>query len=114
MKFKQEPTKLERARTQKILRDAFCSNLSTVFSLYPNMTMCQHLDGILRSKGVTDKNPKDPTAKFLTFKSWSEERLVRSSEKYLEELESDPPQLWGADEDELSEDDIENFYDRNR
>lgn len=113
MEFKQEPNKIEKARNQKILQDSFLSTLSTIYSIYPNLTMSQHLDGIKRGKGATDGNPKNPNTKFVDTNKWSDEKLVKATEKYLQELEQDPPQLWGQGDDFLSEESINDFYDRN-
>ena len=113
MEFKQEPNKVEKARNQKILQDTFLSTLSGGFAIHNNLTMADHLKGILRSKGATDKNPKNPDAKFIDPFKWSDEKLVRATEKYFEELDSDPTQLWNTGDDYLTDEEIEDFYARN-
>ena len=114
MEFKQEPNKLERARNQKMLQDSLISNLSMLFAVYPSIPMVEHLRGILRAKGSTDRNPKYLNAKAIDPFTWTDEKLVKATEQYLRELEQDPPQLWGTGEDELTEEQIEEFYERNK
>lgn len=107
MEFKQEPNRLERARNQKILQDSFLSTLSTVFSIYPNLSMLQHLEGIKLKLSKINRNIKIESGKN------NDERFVKATEKYLQDLELDPPQLWNQGEDELTEIDINNFHERN-
>ena len=113
MEFKPEQNKLDKARNQKILQDTCLSTLSAGFAIHNNLTIAEHLRGILRGKGATDTNPKNPTASFVNPFKWTDEKVVRAAEKYFEELEQDPTQLWNAGEDFLTEQDIEEFYERN-
>lgn len=113
MEFKPEPNKLDKARNQKILQDTFLSTLSAGFAIHNNLTIAEHLRGILRSKGATDTNPKNPDASYIVPFKWTDEKLVRAAEKYFDELEQDPPYLWNSGEDFLTEDDLLNFHERN-
>jgi len=108
MEFKQEPNKIEKARNQKILQDSFLSNLSTILSCYPNLTINQHLDGVKLKLSQLNRSVggKD-------FIKQSDERIVRATEKYLQDLENDPPQLWNQGEDAILGNEIEDFYERN-
>lgn len=107
MEFKQEPNKIEKARNQKILQDTFLSNLSSVLSIYPNLSMHQHLEGIKAKLSKINKESKFDIGKN------TDEKYVKAIEKYLQDLELDPPQLWNVGSDLISEEDITEFYERN-
>lgn len=107
MEFKQEPNKIEKTRNQRIQQDSFLSNLSVIFSVYSNMSMMQHLDGI---KAILSKVNKE--SKFEIGKN-TDEKLLKATEKYLQELELDPPPLWNTGSDYLEDGDLIEFYERN-
>ena len=62
------------------------------------MTVSDYLYSILRSKGETDRNPKDPRAKVVQPSSWNNNKFLGKIEKTNEELSVCPPELWGNDE----------------
>mgnify|MGYP003595961255 CR=1 FL=1 len=108
MEFKPELTKLEKQRNQKILHDSFLSSFSSILSIYPNLTIHEHLEGIKQKLSKINKAVGGKTSV-----QFGDERLVKACEKYLQELENDPPQLWGTGSDAIDENDIFEFYERN-
>ena len=108
MDFKPELSKAEKQRNQKILHDSFLSSFSSILSIYPNLTIYEHLDGIKQKLSKINR-----AVGGKAFIQHGEERLVKACEKYLQELENDPPQLWGTGSDMIDENDILEFYERN-
>jgi hypothetical protein len=108
MEFKPEQSKTDKIRNQKILQDSFLSTLSNILSIYPNLTINEHLDGIKLKLSKLNRavGGKDNV-------KYGDERLVKACERYMQDLENDPPQLWGTGADGLTEEDIIDFYDRN-
>jgi hypothetical protein len=101
MEFKKQKTRLERERDNRVIISSLSSLMDRTFSIYPNLTASQHISSVMRSKGATDKNPKHSDAKFEDPYHWSNEKLLSKWEKYYEELEKDPPQLWNEEEDDF-------------
>lgn len=89
----------------KIVRSSLIATLDRIFEAYTHkadgsqLTVLQHLQAILRSKGETDINPKNPKAKTIDPFEWDNERFLSKAEKYYSELEECPPGTWGTDLD---------------
>jgi hypothetical protein len=76
-------------REEMQIRASFLSNLDAIVVGFPDLTISQHLKGIMRSKG---KVPSD-------LYNLSNEGLLSRVESYRRELEDNPPRVWGSDYD---------------
>ena len=71
------------------IRASFLSNLDAIVVGFPDLTISQHLKGIMRTKGTY---PSD-------LYNLSNEGLLSRTEAYRRELEDNPPRFWGTDYD---------------
>ena len=68
---------------------SFLSNLDAIVVGFSELSIAQHLKGIMRTKGTT---PSD-------LYNLSNEGLLSRTEAYRKELENNPPRFWGSDYD---------------
>ena len=81
--------KRKNPREEMQIRASFLSNLDAIVVGFPDLTIPQHLKGIMRTKGTY---PSD-------LYNLSNEGLLSRTEAYRRELEDDPPRFWGTDYD---------------
>jgi len=80
-------TKIE----QRTARALILNYLDKIIEGYPDITVAQHIKGIFRSKGKSDKD--------VYF--WNNSEVLECLKNYYEELENNPPQFWETDIDDL-------------
>jgi hypothetical protein len=81
--------KRKNPREEMQIRASFLSNLDAIVVGFPDLTISQHLKGIMRTKGTY---PSD-------LYNLSNEGLLSRTEAYRRELEDNPPRFWGTDYD---------------
>lgn len=72
-------------KEERVTRSAILVSIDRIVETYPMIPVAQHLRAILRAKGGKDSF------------EWTNKELLTKLEKYVNELEDSPPQLWQED-----------------
>jgi len=77
-------------REDKQIRASILQKFDRLVEGYPDITVAQHLRTLARGKGSS-----------RDFYNWSNKEFLSKLEKYMNELEDNPPQEWGTGDDKI-------------